>query len=239
MQAFDREHPSQNILNIATRQGPWPIYLPLPAKTRGADDETLIRLIHHGSKTDSQSAIETIFIRHHKDVWRYVRSRVSSASDADEIAAGVWVVVLEKIYDFVWTGAPIKSWLISIAHKKILEFFSDPLAVSLEQLSEQRGKALRFIAVQLQLLDRSEPPQQFPDMVRREADEILHKLIGRLSDIERQIIMLIYFEEVETATEVARRLGMNKNTIRVYHKRARDKLRASPELRSLFEGSAP
>jgi RNA polymerase sigma factor (sigma-70 family) len=63
-------------------------------------------------------------------------------------------------------------------------------------------------------------------------------MISYLPDTERRIIMLIYFEGVDNATDVAKRLGMNKNTIRVYHKRARDKLRKSPELNGLFNNEA-
>ncbi len=235
MPALESEHPSQNILNIQATHGPWPIYLPLPQKTKEADDETLIRLITEGSRTESQSALETLFVRHHKDVWRYVRSRVSSPTDTDEIAAAVWLVVLEKIYDFTWTGVPIKSWLLSIAHRKILEFFNAPSSVSLEQLSENQHEVLYFIATQLHLFDHIDPPQPVTPNVKKEADQLLHKMISYLSDAERRIIMLIYFEGIENATEVAKRLKMNKNTIRVYHKRARDKLRKSPELSSLFE----
>jgi RNA polymerase sigma factor (sigma-70 family) len=235
MQAIDSEHPSQNILNIQATHGPWPIHLPLPPQTKEADDETLIRLVTQGSRADSQNALETVFIKYHKDVWRYVRSRVSSATDTDEIAAAVWLVVIEKIYDFVWTGAPIKSWLLSIAHRKILEFFNAPPAVSLERLKEEQSEALRFIASQLHLFNQPEPPPQIHPTVKKEADALLHQLISRLSDAERRIIMLIYFEAIENATEVAKKLGMNKNTIRVYHKRARDKLRKSPELSGLFE----
>ncbi len=233
MQAFDSEHPSQSVFNIPAANAPWPVNWPLPVSTQDADDETLIYFIREGSESESQHALETIFIRHHKDVWRYVRSRVSNASDADEISSAVWLVVIEKIYKFIWTGTPIKAWLLSIAHRKIREFFNNPLIVSLETLGEKREEALHFIATQLQLVD--EPVAQIPTKIRKEADQLLHKLIARLSDVERKIIMLIYFENLENATEVAKRLGMNKNTIRVYHKRARDKLRASPELSSLFE----
>jgi RNA polymerase sigma-70 factor (ECF subfamily) len=238
MQAVDSEHPSQPILNIqATSRGPWPIHLPLSPKTKEADDETLIDLITRGNRADSQNALETIFVRHHEDVWRYVRSRVSSANDADEIAAAVWLVVIEKIYDFVWTGTPIKSWLFSIAHRKTLEFFSTPSSLSLESLSERHDAALQFIATQLHLFDEAEPPYQVDMVVRKEADEIIHRLLARLSEAERRIIMLIYFEGLENSTEVAKRLAMNKNTIRVYHKRARDKLRQSPELSRFLERS--
>jgi len=235
MPVIDSEHSSQSIFNLQSTSGPWPISLPLPPKTQEADDETLIRMITQGSRSESQSALETIFIRHHKDVWRYVRSRVSSANDTDEIAAAVWVVVLEKIYDFEWTGAPIKSWLLSIAHLKTLEFFNHPSPLSLERLRENQSQALHFIANQLHLFDHSAALQTVDPTIKREADELLHKLIGRLSEIERKIIILLYFEALENATEVANRLGMNKNTIRVYHKRARDKLRKSPELSSLFK----
>ena len=234
MQALDSKHPSQHVLKVQASQGSWPIHLPHFPQIKEADDETLIRLVTEGSKSESQKALEVIFNRHHKDVWRYVRSRVSSTADADEISAAVWLVVLEKICDFVWTGAPIKSWLLSIAHKKTLEFFNTPSAVSLEKLDENYHEALQYIATQLNLIDQAEAPHPIHPTVRREADEILHKLISGLSESERRIIMLIYFEEIENATEVAERLGMNKNTIRVYHKRARDKLRSSAELIRLF-----
>ncbi len=232
MQAFDSEHPLLNVQ--ATSAGPWPIQFPLSTQTREADDETLIKLITQGSQSESQRALETIFVRHHKDVWRYVRSRVSSAIDADEIAAAVWLVVLEKIYDFVWTGTPIKTWLFGIAYRKTLEFFNTPQAVSLEHLKESYHEALHYIASQLHLFNGNVPLHSIDPHVKKDADEILHKLISCLSETERRIIMLIYFEEIDNATEVAERLSMNKNTIRVYHKRARDKLRNSPELSSLF-----
>jgi RNA polymerase sigma factor (sigma-70 family) len=107
--------------------------------------------------------------------------------------------------------------------------------VSLERLKEEQSEALRFIATQLHLFNQPEPLPQIHPTVKKEADALLHQLILRLSDAERRIIMLIYFEAIENATEVAKKLGMNKNTIRVYHKRARDKLRKSPELSGLFE----
>ena len=231
---FDSEHPAQNMLPLHTSHGPWPINLPLSARTKDADDETLITLLKEGSKTESQQALETIFVRHHQDVWRYVRSRVSVAGDADEIAAATWLTAIEKIYNFVWTGVPIKSWLLSIAHRKMLEFFNSPFPISLEHLNEEHEEALHYIATQLNLIDHTIGTRDVPLTVKREADELLHKMIAQLSGTERKIIMLIYFENLENATEVAERLNMNKNTIRVYHKRARDKLRASPELSNLF-----
>jgi RNA polymerase sigma factor (sigma-70 family) len=235
MYAVDGKHPSKETLSIQILNGVWPVRWPLPVTTRDATDDVLLQLIQEGTERDSQNGLETLFVRHHKDVWRYVRSRVSSASDTDEITAAVWLVVLEKIYDFVWTGTPIKSWLLSIAHRKIREFYNRPTAISLDTLQDGQDEVLIFLANQLQLLD--EPVSFVPARVRKEADILLHKLIGRLSKVERKIITLIYFEELENATEVARRLNMNKNTIRVYHKRARDKLRASPELSSLFKGN--
>lgn len=234
MVAFQGKQLPQQPLSIQILNGSWPIQWPLRSKIGDAPDEVLLQLIQEGSETDSQNALETLFVRHHKDVWRYVRSRVSSTSDADEITAAVWLVVLEKIYDFVWTGTPIKSWLLSIAYRKIREFFSYPSVISLDNLSDGQGEAIHFLASQLSLI--SDPVPQVSTQVRNEADVLLHKLISRLSEIERKIITLIYFEELENASEVARRLGMNRNTIRVYHKRARDKLRAFPELNSLFEG---
>src|SRR5262245_51451757 len=153
MQAIDGEHPTPPILNLQTTSGSWPIHLPLPSKVKDADDETLIRLVTQGSRAESQSALEMIYVRHHRDVWRYVRSRLCSPSDADEVSAAVWLVVIEKIYNFVWTGTPVKSWLLSIAHRKVLEFFNDPPSVSLDALQEKQNQVLHFVAAQLHLVE--------------------------------------------------------------------------------------
>ncbi len=233
MHAFNPKQPQP--FNIQGGNATWPLNWPLPAITKDAGDDVLLQLIQHGSATDSEHALETLFVRHNQDVWRFVRSRVTTAADVDEITSAVWVVVIEKIYDFVWTGTPIKAWLFSIAHRKIREHFSHPRPLSLDTLAEAE-EVITFLASQLQLID--EPALPVAASVKKEADVLLHKLIAHLSSVERKIIMLIYFEAVENATEVADRLGMNKNTIRVYHKRARDKLRSSPELSRLFEGAA-
>nr|HMQ56199.1 RNA polymerase sigma factor [Anaerolineae bacterium] len=232
--AVDQEHPMQQLWSMQAIQN-WPLHLPLPRSIKDADDETLIHLITQGSQSESERALETIYARHHQDVWRYVRSKVGSPGDTDEIAAAVWLVVLEKIGDFTWTGVPIKSWLLSIAYRKVLEFSHRPQLVSLEQLKEERDQALQYIVTQLQLVEQPEARDPVTPDIKRQADELLHQLIGRLSKTERQIIMLIYFEAVENAAEVGKRLGINKNTIRVYHKRARDKLASCPELRQLIE----
>lgn len=235
MQVFDGEHPSSQILGIQSAQNSWATPLAPPVKPHEISDETLIHLITKGSKSESKNALATIYKKYHRDVWRFVRSKVRSATDADEISAAVWLVVLEKIDDFTWTGVPIKSWLLSIAHRKVMEHFKTPRLLSLEKLREDYDQALYFIASQLSLFDQLEPISQVPTVVKKEADELLHKMIKRLSKNERRIIMLIYFEAVENATEVAHRLGLNKNTVRVYHKRAKDKLRNFPELSNLVE----
>lgn len=235
MQAFDGEHPSSQLLGVQPAQKKWPAPFSLPTTPQPLSDERLIYLVTQGSKSESTDALATIYNTYHQDVWRFARSKVLSATDADEISAAVWLVVLEKIYDFTWTGVPLKSWLLSIAHRKIMEHFHRPRSLSLEKLREDCAQALYFIASQLNLIDQIEPVSQVPTEVKAEADELLHQMIRRLSKPERRIIMLIYFEAVENATEVAQRLGMNKNTVRVYHKRARDKLRSFPELRRLIE----
>lgn len=235
MQAFDGEHPSSPILGLQPAPNTRPVPVSLPAKPQEANDETLIYQITTGSKPECKQALEMIYQKYHRDVWRFVRSKVPSAGDADEIAASVWLVVLEKIRDFTWTGVPLKSWLLSIAHRKVMEYFNAPHLLSLEKLREDYDQALYFIASQLNLFDQIEPRLPVPTVVKKEADSLLHQMIKRLSKNERRIIMLIYFEAVENATEVAHRLGLNKNTVRVYHKRAKEKLRSFPELKRLVE----
>jgi len=180
-----------------------------------------------------------IYERYDKDVWRFIRSRVSSETEADEILGEVWVVVSEKIYDFKWRGVPIKSWLFKIAKNKIRKFARRPAALSLEELEEKGHRELpRTEPLEDVLLshfsDEAEMSQEAAAEVEKKAHKLLRQALSKLPARQREIIELIYFEGVESLKDVAERLGMKASTVRVYLMRAKKKIRGDKDLGELY-----
>lgn len=203
-----------------------------------ADDEILIALVTQGSRTESQEAMAMIYERYHKDVWRFIRSMVSSETEADEISGEVWVVVSEKIYSFKWRGVPIKEWLFKIAKNKVREFARQPSVLSLEELDE-KGHPELFQTVlhedvpQLHSTESETAQETIPED-KKVANRLLHRALSKLSADQYKIIKLKYFEGVESLKDIAKRLGMKASTVRVYKKRAEEKIGGDEDLGELY-----
>jgi len=203
-----------------------------------AGDERLIALVTQGSLQESKRAFEIIYKRYHRDVWRFIRSRVNAKTDADEIFGDVWVVVAEKIYDFEWRGISIKSWLFKIAENKIREFLRQPFSFSYEELEENRNPELHDAlhnGPPQSGLAETEPFSDASSEVKKEAQRRLHQEISKLPAKQLKIIKLKYFEGIDSLKEIARKLGMNENTVRVYKMRAEKKIGESEALSELYK----
>lgn len=220
----------------------------LPAHIPDLNPQQLIELVKLGVLEDSQAAMAEIYQRYKMDVWRFVRSKVNCDDVADDIAMDAWAYAIDNIHNFKWRsgeGDKLKAWLFQIAHFKRLEFFRVNQAnESFDELTDTQLNARRYIASLLSRFDQDKtdvmPDYHLAIDVQREADRILQAALKKLSETQRQIIILIYYRGVETTADVATILGFppgkkSESKIRVYHKRALDKLSKDAELAKYLE----
>ena len=189
------------------------------------DDEELVRQIQGDDLNQSQAALSRFFRLYQEDVWRMVRSRVETAQDADDVASETWFVVLKKIEHYEWTGKPIKYWLLSIAHHVALahQRHLGPFMDSYDDVQSGPSEAATYLTTRLHINERQmpEPARQ----VQRKADRLLQEAINDLTDVQRNIILLSYYGEMDSAKEIGSRLNIRSGTVRVYRKRALSKIK--------------
>ena len=99
----------------------------------------LVRLIKHIQKGDSE-AFGQLYDRFHDPVYSYVLCQTGSPPDSEDITAGVFLYVLEKIDGFPWRGAGFAGWLFRIASDDVLCHFHRQGATSREPNCSQTDR---------------------------------------------------------------------------------------------------
>ncbi len=175
----------------------------------------LVRLIKRIQKGDAE-AFGQLYDRFHDQIYSYVLRQVGSKSDAEDITAGVFLYVLEKIDDFTWRGAGFAAWLFRIARNDVLDYF------------RRQGTSSREIALTDEVADR--PSELRVDQQAETAadEEELRQAIGQLSDEQRQVILLKLMMNFSNR-QIGEVLGKSEGAIKALTHRALLALRKQME----------
>jgi len=147
---------------------------------------------------DAHERFEELYRRHGGRVLAYVLRRASPAV-ADDVVADVFLVAWRKRDDLPAEPLP---WLLGTARKLLA--------------NRRRGEE-RAVALQHRLaLERTSAAAAIVD----EVDERVIHALGRLSERDRELLMLLVWDELSQA-EAATVLGLRKNTVAVRLHRAR------------------
>ena len=149
---------------------------------------------------------EQAFERHFDMVWRTLRRLGVPAGYVDDAVQDVFLVVHRRWSDFR-NQSSRRTWIYGIA-----------IRVASEHTRKARREQLRtsqtdpdFISTDA-LVDRS--------YQEREAGRVLHEILNRMGEPERQILVLVDLEE-RSVVEAAEVLGVNLNTAYSRLRRAR------------------
>jgi RNA polymerase sigma-70 factor (ECF subfamily) len=152
-------------------------------------------------ESDSVEAITRLYECHAEAVMRYALRR-SDRETAEEVTAQVFLVAWRRCSAVPEDALP---WLYGVARRA---------------LAEQRRGAARRERLGARL--RGEAIQEMPSPVL--ADEVLAGALRRLSQGDREALLLRYWEELEPA-QIAQAMGCSRATMAVRLHRARARLR--------------
>lgn len=155
--------------------------------------------------SDQLRAVGALYERHSDAVMRYALRR-SDRETAEEVTAQVFLVAWRRRSALPDDALP---WLYGVARRA---------------LSEQRRGAARRKRLHERL--RSVAVEAPPALELR--DRALEHAVMRLSDVDREALLLHYWEELEPA-QVAVALGCSRATLAVRLHRARARLRRELE----------
>jgi RNA polymerase sigma-70 factor, ECF subfamily len=141
----------------------------------------------------SDPQLASAFERHWDEVVAYCVRRAGWTS-ADDLAAQVFAIACRRVDEIQWDT--VRPWLYGIARGVVANHLR----------SLQRGRRL-FDRVSLERGAEAERPDDV--IVRRSEDEAVMCTLARLSDDDREILMLAAWEEL-TAPEIAGVLGISR-----------------------------
>jgi RNA polymerase sigma-70 factor, ECF subfamily len=166
-------------------------------------------------------ALSRIYEEHYDFVWRSVLRLGAAESAADDAVHDVFLVAARRLPEFEGR-ASIKTWLFAIA-----------VRVVQRQRRDQARHLRRVEAVAGE--SRGEPSED--GAARREAAQLLHRLLGDL-DEEKRIAFILSELEGMTAKEIGESFGIKEATVYSRIRAAREKLSAAAE-RIRAEGGRP
>lgn len=148
-----------------------------------------------------RQAMDALVIRHHADVYRFLRHLTRHPQEAEDLAQSTLLRALDRI-DTYGGKAPLRSWLLGVAYR------------------EFTGWRRRRLWLPL-LGDRPARTNAYDDLAEAEA---LLDAIGRLPDALKATFLMHHVEEVPLA-EIAATLAIPEGTVKSRLHAARARLR--------------
>lgn len=154
---------------------------------------------------------EDIYREHVTPVWRYVRLRVPSDSDAEDVTSQVFEKALRSWPSYDASRGPVGGWLVGIARHAVADWWrKHGRELPVDELGD------RF--------DRSADDDPEGEALRRLGADDVRRRLGLLTAREREAVALRFGSELSSA-EVAAVLGVSPSAARMLVHRAIGRLR--------------
>ena len=138
------------------------------------------------------SEFEMLVSEHRGAVERYVRFNILSKADSDDVLQEVWLAAYRQ-FDRLKNKNSFKAWVIGIARHKVKDYFRNRQnTIDIDELPDSELVQSRYGFV-----------EYLP----------VHETIDRLSENDKQILTLYYFENMPQ-NEIADRLSIPLGTVK-------------------------
>lgn len=166
-----------------------------------------VRQVPRLMSTEKNRHISQVFTDMGKRLMRFIRARVPTDADAEDVSQEVWqqlVVTLE--------AGPIQqvgAWLYTVARNRIIDRYRKPTEASLDAMAEEGDEETGFDFSGFLLRDDKTPRTEH---LRQVFWEQLHAALAELPEGQRQVFM---WHEMEAMSfqDIAELTGENVNTL--------------------------
>lgn len=149
---------------------------------------------------------ERVYIEFKDKVTRYVRGKIGSEYDSEDVVSDVFVKVFNGLSDFNENKASLSTWIYTITRNAVIDYF-------------RASKQLCELPEELCSEDETEQNMINTEMLERLADAL-----ERLDERERDVIVLHYYGG-RTLKDIARTMGISYSYIKLIHSNALKALR--------------
>ena len=173
-------------------------------------------MMHQIRHKDSpqESPVADLYQRHARQLLAYIRPRVDSPEDAEDLLVEVFLAIMQNETPLRLSEGEQLIWLRRVARNKIVDRY--------RHLGRQPAIAPLDALVEVLLDDDEHTPEA---LALRETDHAqLRKHLAGLSHIQQEVLHLRFFHELSTK-EIAARLAKSDSAIRVLLSRTLNRLR--------------
>ena len=162
------------------------------------------------AKQGDESALSAIYEQCHAPIYRYIYFRVRNGPLAEELAAEVFVRMVDRIGSLKDRGRPVLAWLYTIARNLVIDHQRRARIFAWSPLCEEMEAGA------------DEHPAQVAE--NRQTVRELSLALDQLTEIQRQVIVLKFIEG-HNNSEIAAILGKDEGAIKSLQHRALGALR--------------
>lgn len=172
-------------------------------------DETQVRDLVGRLVEGDEGAMRLLYEAFAPDVLRHCAHQLRHDHDAaEDVCQEVFLRAWRRIA-ILDASSSFRSWLLRIATNEILS------------RNRRKHYRLEFDDLSEQLMDAHADPAD--EYVTRETGQHLRAAVDQLSDAQRDVVMLVYFEGMSNA-EAAEYLGRTEGSVKGLRKRAKESL---------------
>jgi RNA polymerase sigma factor (sigma-70 family) len=165
-----------------------------------------------------ETPVALLYQRHAQAVLVYIRSRVSSKEDAEDLLLDVFLQAMKHKTPFYLSEGEQLTWLRHLARNRIIDRYRHhgrlPASSSLDNVSE------------LLFADEEHDPEA--QMLRRSRSDELLGLLAKLSPLQQTVLHLRFARDLSTR-EIAQQLQKSDGAIRTLLSRTLNLLRGMYE----------
>ncbi len=145
--------------------------------------------------------IEEIYRNYHDKVYSYIRSRVNSAEDAEDICSNVFLKIQTRSEEYEKDKGAVSTWIYAITKNAVIDYYR------VHRISEELPEEI----VSDDELDR--------DLLQKETLQELSEALGHLSEEERDVIILHYYDNL-SLRDIEKKTGMSYGQVKLRHNSA-------------------
>lgn len=145
--------------------------------------------------------IEEIYKEYHDKVLSYIKSKVGSIEDAEDICSDVFLKIQNKINDYDKEKAAVSTWVYTIARNSIIDYYRT------HKTSEEIPE------------DISSDFSVDSSLLNRETLEELAEALKKLSEEERLVIIMHYYQN-KSLKDIEKETNMSYGQVKLRHNSA-------------------
>ena len=145
--------------------------------------------------------IETIYSEYHDKVLNYLKTKVNSAEDAEDICSDVFLKAQKSLSAYDSEKASVATWIFTIARNTVIDYYR------VQKVTDEIPEDLSSDF----MVDR--------DLLNRETLGELAEALKKLSDEERTVTVLHYYEGL-SLKEIGFKTGMSYGQVKIRHNSA-------------------